>query len=108
MAAINQEIKRRLEDEAGSRIKSVSQDPKRIGYLVEFWNSKMAFIDYLAVSTNYSGGSLYHFEDSVCVSCGESHIETKFDFAERCENKLKKIWENARKVYWHRYLKNRK
>jgi len=37
-----------------------------------------------------------------CKSCGQRH-KPKFDFLGRCENRLKSLWENVRKLYWHRY-----
>lgn len=44
---------------------------------------------------------------SICVSCGQDMHVTKFDWLGRCEATLKRFWERARKVYWHRYSKNK-
>ena len=41
-----------------------------------------------------------------CISCGENHSAGYYDYAGRCFNTLQKMWGSARKVFWHRYIKN--
>lgn len=50
----------------------------------------------------------YEIPKSFCVSCGEEwHQASSFDWQGRCSSSLRKFWENVRKVYWHRYIKNK-
>ena len=59
------------------------------------------------ISSGESIESIRFVEDkSFCLSCGEKHPAGYYDFADRCYNTIKKIWEGVRKCFWHRYLKN--
>ncbi len=43
-----------------------------------------------------------------CVSCGErSHGACEFDWRGWCTTTVSKFSEKVRKLYWHRYLKNK-
>ncbi len=42
-----------------------------------------------------------------CLSCGKEAHSVPLDYAGRCTETLKNLWNNARKVYWHRYSKNK-
>ena len=43
-----------------------------------------------------------------CVSCGErSHGACEYDWRGWCTTTVKNFSEKMRKVYWHRYLKNK-
>jgi hypothetical protein len=45
---------------------------------------------------------------SFCACCGEESHIGYFDWNGRCEIYLKNWWKKIRKIYWHRYIKNKK
>ncbi len=44
---------------------------------------------------------------SICASCGKDAHASYWDFRGWCNVTNKRFWERVRKVYWHRYLKNK-
>jgi hypothetical protein len=44
---------------------------------------------------------------SFCASCGEKLHVGNIDWLGRCEYSVARFWNKARKVFWHRYLKER-
>lgn len=89
----------RLERQAGARVRSIEHAHNRFGYYVFFENNKAAFIEEGAMWD----GQFQPSPDPFCVSCGEVHGPSFKDYANRCSNTVMKIWESARKVYWHRH-----
>lgn len=43
----------------------------------------------------------------VCSSCKGDH-SSKVDSLGRCQGRLEKLWNNVRKLYWHRYAQDKK
>lgn len=48
-------------------------------------------------------------QSAPCSSCGSHHgAQTiKRDYLGRCETRAKRLWDNVRKLYWRRYIKNK-
>ena len=81
------------------KVLSIKQDNASFRKLVVFTDGTCLYIE--------QGVNIEPLPKSICASCGEDSHCGCLDFAGRCEVKLKKIWESAKKCYWHRYLKNK-
>lgn len=42
-----------------------------------------------------------------CVSCGQDMHFASFDWMGRCNHTVRHFWEKVRRVYWHRYSRNK-
>lgn len=96
-----------LEHSTRKKILSWRMAPHRFGREVFFTDKTMCFIsegEYL----DFSRIKYLEIPKSICVSCGEEMHAGAIDKYGRCENKLTEFYKNVRKVYWHRYSKNKK
>jgi hypothetical protein len=109
MALINKEIRYNspvefIEHKTGKRVKSWKRLLDRMSVMIIFDDNTCVRLD--------EGGLIDNeivFEPlpkSYCACCGEEAHIGYFDWAGRCDVFLKRIWGNARKLFWHRYIKN--
>lgn len=95
-----------IEHVTGKKVLSWRHAMERAGTIFHFTDKTMMFVDY---------GGMIDMENivyeplprTVCLSCGGDMHAGYFDWKGRCEHTVKHFWERVRKVYWHRYSKNK-
>jgi hypothetical protein len=93
-----------LEHMTGKKVKSIQRDPGRFGRWVLYTDGTAQYVEEGGM---FKVGEFVDPPKSICVSCGEESHFGSWDFAGRCATTMKNLWKKARKVYWHRYLKNK-
>lgn len=93
-----------IEHKTGKRVRSWKSDQSSMSIFILFEDGSMGVIEngYDEVLDIQP----YEVPKSFCASCGEEWHVSKFDWNGRCETRLRNFWKKARKVYWHRYIKN--
>lgn len=95
-----------IEHTTRKKILSWRHSPGRFGREVYFTDSTAIFVEE-GTYFDFSRIEYLEMPKSICISCGEEAHCGKFDRHGRCENKLTEFYKNVRKVYWHRYSKNK-
>jgi len=93
-----------VEHKTGKKVKSIVRDYQRMGRWMLFEDKTVLYVEEGA---ELVFGKYQDYPKSICVSCGEEMHVSSWDWQNRCSVTLKKFWEKVRKVYWHRYLKNK-
>lgn len=93
-----------IEHKTGKKIKEWRQLQERYETLIVFTDNTCC---YLAAGETLENMVFKPLPKSICVSCGKESHCGKIDELERCEVTLKNFWEKARRLYWHRYSKNK-
>lgn len=94
-----------IEHKTGKTVKSWRRDLHRFMTLIIFTDNTCLELDEgVLVAADIVFKPL---PKSICISCGEEMHFSKFDWLNRCEVTLRDFWQRARKVYWHRYSKNK-
>ena len=89
------------------KILSWRESAGRFGREVFFTDNTMCYIDDGSMF-DWSNIEYLQIPKSICRSCGEEMHFGAIDEYGRCENKLTEFYKNVRKVYWHRYSKDKK
>jgi len=98
----------KLEHITGKTILSWRKCQDRFGSEVFFTDKTMIYLGYEeALPEDPNTIEYQRIPGTICVSCGEDTHAGTFDRHGRCSNVQRGYWKNVRKVYWHRYLKNR-
>ena len=90
------------------------------GKTVKSWRNEIAKLSQTIIFTDNTCLELNPYESidinnlqfkeipkSICISCGKDAHASYWDFKGWCDKTTKNFWEQVRKVYWHRYLKNK-
>lgn len=97
----------RIEHFYGKKVRSINRNVCTANMEILFWdNTYIEFAEYEVLPDN---PVFKKNPASFCTSCGElRHAKiASFDLLGRCSTTVKKIWNSARKVYWHRYSKGK-
>lgn len=92
-----------IEHKTGKRILSWRREMNRLGMSLFFTDNTMLYLEH---------GDLFPDEPkyepmpkSICVSCGQDHHATYWNWKGQCTATVSKFWHQVRKVFWHRYQK---
>lgn len=94
-----------IEHKTGKTVKSWQRDYASLRVIFIFTDNTCTYIDeggLMSMNIVYEP-----LPKSICVSCGEQAHVSLWDWNGRCEKSLKNFWKKVRKVYWHRYTKNK-
>jgi hypothetical protein len=111
MGLINRQISYRdpieyIEHVTGKRIKAYRERPDMYRTQVIFTDNSYIEIDP-GMGIEWDKLEYKEIPPSLCVSCGEIAHASIWNWKGQCEVTVKNFWEKARKLYWHRYLKNK-
>lgn len=95
-----------IEHSTGKKVLSWREAAGRFGREVYFTDGTMCYLDPY-VAFDFTELEYMQIPKSICVSCGEEAHVSSFDRFGRCQNRLTEFYKNMRKVYWHRYSKNK-
>ncbi len=79
----------------------------RLGIDCEFYYRDRIFIGFLPEGCDVSALIIEEKIKPRCVSCGKEGLCIIHDWQGRCSTTLSDFWKRVRKVYWHRYSKNK-
>ena len=79
-------------------------DPASLSYVFLFQSGREGV---LQEGCDLSAMQFRERPKTFCVSCGEEPHVSTFDWLGRCQHSITKFWNRARKVYWHRYSKEK-
>lgn len=98
-----------VEHKTGKKLRSWKKDQCSLKIFFLFEDGSMGVIEEgMMIDGDIPEIKAYDIPKSFCASCGEEwHQASQFDWQGRCAVSLKKYWNNVRKVYWHRYIKNK-
>lgn len=94
-----------IEHQTGKKLKSWKRDHASLLIYFLFEDGSIG-----AIREGGSFDQIFDVRDmpkSFCVSCGEEWHASTFDWQGRCQTSVKNFWQKVRKVYWHRYSKNK-
>lgn len=90
------------------------------GKTVLSWRDDFATVNLIVLFTDKTYCKIHPYEsfdvknlkferipESYCASCGKDAHVSFFNWKGWCEVTNKQFWKKARKVYWHRYIKNK-
>lgn len=96
-----------VEHQTGKKLRSWKQDSASLMTYFLFEDGTMGALSMGDMIENVFDIKPYDVPKSFCVSCGEEWHASSFDWQGRCGTTVRNFWKRVRKVYWHRYSKNK-
>ena len=95
-----------IEHISGKRVKCWKNDPSTLSRHIIFTDNTYYQI---REGEEFDPERIEPLPKSFCSSCGEDmHGSGFFNWKNQCEVTVNNFWEKVRKIYWHRYSKNKK
>src|ERR1051325_7938501 len=94
-----------IEHVTGKTVKSWRRLPERFSTMIIFTDNTCTYLNEGALmDTNIVFEPL---PKSICLSCGEEMHISNWNWKAQCQITTKRFWEKVRRLYWHRYSRNK-
>lgn len=97
-----------VEHKTGKKVRSWKRDDASLNIFFLFEDGTMGAVrEGMMIDGPLPEIHPYEVPKTFCTSCGEEWHAATFDWQGRCGVSVKNFWNKVRKVYWHRYIKNK-